>query len=86
MKEHEEEQRSEERKGKVKTQMSLMVAVHSSPNRASSSHVASVPRVAVATAIGPHPQTTEQGHSQTYVSLFALDLCYSGSGLWICVV
>jgi len=66
--------------------MSLMVAVHTSHNRATSSHIASMPRVAVAIAIGPHPQTTEQGHSQTHVSLFALDLCYSGSGLWICVV
>ena len=74
------------RKGKVKTQMSLMVAVQTSHNRATSSHVTSMPRVAVATTIGPQPQTTEQGPSQTYVSLSALDLCYSVSGLWICVV
>ena len=58
--------------------MSLMVAMHSSPNRAASSHVASVPRVAVATA---QPRSTEQGNSQTYVSLFAILNNFTGLSL-----
>ena len=45
-----EKKRKRKGKGKVKTQMSLMVAMHTNPNRIASSHVASMPRVAIATA------------------------------------
>ena len=99
--------------------MSLMVAVHTSPNCVASSHVASVPRVAVATAIatinGTRPFTnvclsiccTLQLYQFKFAMIVlmvfhlcalwfvlhcdmcqtkGLDLCYSVSGLWICVV
>ena len=54
--------------------MSLMVATHTSPNRATNSHVASVPRVAVATTTAIATATAMINRTRPFISI-CLSIC-----------